>query len=104
MGATTRHYKTKSITTLIEPTKTINKLYNLYSFYNALSGEKIKENFINTLEINNIEITDLIKALKLNRNTAWAYVNMTNVAKPTLELLIRICVEFKIDIEDFLIN
>jgi hypothetical protein len=104
MPVTKMYRKPKPITKLIDPTKSINKLYNLYSIYNSLDGEKLKENFRTTLEINNIEITSVVKALRLNRNTVYAYLNMNNVAKPTLELLVRICVEFQIEIEDFLTN
>lgn len=96
--------KPRPITKLIDPDKTINKIYNLYSIYNSLTNAKLKQNFRNTLEINNIEITDLIEALRLNRNTVYAYLNMQNNAKPTVELLVRICVEFQIEIEDFLTN
>jgi transcriptional regulator with XRE-family HTH domain len=96
--------KQKPITKLIDPNKTIDKLYNLFSIYNSIPPERLKKNFANTLCDNNIELLDVVKALRLSRNTIYAYVNSSHIAKPTLELLVRICVEFKIDIEDFLEN
>jgi DNA-binding XRE family transcriptional regulator len=94
--------KPRPITRIIDGNKTIEKIYNLYSIYNSIGTKQLKENFRRTLQNNNILPGDVIEVLKLSRNTMYAYANDSNKSVPSLELLVRICVEFQINIEDFL--
>jgi hypothetical protein len=84
-------------------TSTITKeIHNLYKRYNSTSTMQLKKNLRKVMAAYNLEPEHIYTALGLKRNTFYGTLNYANTQKPTLELLIRISVEFEIDLMEFL--
>ncbi|QUI25881.1 hypothetical protein HZI73_26065 (plasmid) [Vallitalea pronyensis] len=81
-----------------------NQLLSLMEKYELIDVISLKNNIRDLLKKNGLKKDYLVSLLGVRSNTAYAYTNQANPNKIPLKSILKIAIDFKIDVEDLFIN